>query len=188
MKTKSSDSKKNQRYRLLADKKIQGILCLRVTVYWFVCQLIVAGSILCLVKLDGANTHGLAAIQKCIPPALIIATAILPLMLYDLIAYSNRFAGPIVNLRRKMDQFVNENKSEVAHLRQSDFLRDIAENYNRMQAHIEHLEDQLQQLRPSESTPEPTQSAEPKASGGSVVISAPSNGITNHAPQSTETI
>ena len=45
-------SKKERRRRVFADLKIQGGLCLRVAIYWVVCQLAVIGTIAAFAALE----------------------------------------------------------------------------------------------------------------------------------------
>ena len=137
---------KQRRYRLLADKQIQGILCLRVMIYWFICMLITVGMLLFLQRLDGGNP-GQSSLDKHITPTLIIVTAILPLMLYDLIAFSHRFAGPIVGFRKKLRRNVEENLTEPIKVRENDYLKEIVDDFNLMQARIDDLELQLKEAR-----------------------------------------
>ena len=123
-------AKSHKRWRLFADPKIQGGLCLRMVVYWVICQISVIGTICGFDWLAGPSAEGEVALM----PAFVISGLILAFVMLDLVVFSNRFAGPMLNLRRKMKMLADNDPVEEISLRPGDFYVDLAENFNRVRA------------------------------------------------------
>ena len=60
-------------------------------------------------------------------------------MLLDQLILSNRFAGPLLNFRRKFERLVKEGVAEKVRFRKKDFYRDIEENYNLLCSDFERV-------------------------------------------------
>jgi signal transduction histidine kinase len=123
--------KRNKRWRLCADFKLQGSLCMRVAAYWMICQLSIFGTLLVFVFLHQGST-GPETVWQMLTPALIVSTIVLPLMMLDLLVFSNRFAGPLWNFRRKLENFVETNQFDEVRFRRGDFFQDLSENFNKL--------------------------------------------------------
>ena len=116
---------KNKRWRLFADFQIQGRLCLRLAVYWLICQCAMLATLVGFASLTDSPFNGAA-----FTPALVVSTCVLPILMFDLVAFSNRFAGPLLNLNRKMKQLAETNSSDSVGLRDGDFYQDMASHFN----------------------------------------------------------
>ena len=125
MKKKSRD----KRWRLVADPKLQGVLCIRVAIYWVLCQLTVYGTMFGFAYLEGSKTDDL---KHLMIPALISAVVLLPVVVVDMITFSNRFAGPIHNLRKRFTHYAKTGVVEEIRFRSGDYYLDLQENLNQI--------------------------------------------------------
>ena len=103
---------------MIADPKLQGILCLRVAIYWFFCQVTIFGALFGLAFLEGSAG---GAIKRLIVPALITSVMVLPVALFDMVVFSNRFVGPVYNFRQKLSKFANGGVVEKLRFRPGDY-------------------------------------------------------------------
>lgn len=123
---------KNRRWRLFADAKIQGIVCLRIVVYWLACQIAVFATIAALASLNGAAPDADASVVRFFVPALFVSMCILPLALFDALAFTNRFTGPLLNFRQKFHKLAAAEDVDPLKFRQGDYFPDLEDNFNRL--------------------------------------------------------
>lgn len=110
----------HRRWRLLADVTIQGELLLRLVVYWMILQLIPFGT---QAVLSTIGNSGKA--PASLGPAFYISLLILPILLLDALKFSNRFAGPIVNLRNTLKRLNAGDTSANVKFRPMDYYGDL---------------------------------------------------------------
>lgn len=65
-------------------------------------------------------------------PVLLAAVLLLPLVLWDYIRLTNRFAGPVLRLRRTMRQVTAGEQVQPITFRDGDFWSDFAEDFNEL--------------------------------------------------------
>jgi hypothetical protein len=142
-----------KRWRLIADPRIQGTLCLRVAVYWVLCQLTVFGTMFGFAFLEGSGSEGF---QHLVIPAMIASGVVLPAVIVDMISFSNRFAGPLRNFRRRFDDFATTGEFEEIRFRKGDFFPDLQENFNRIASQQIRVESATtQSVESDERMPQP---------------------------------
>lgn len=124
-------SNKNRRRRLLADSRVQGMLCLRIAIYWITCQAFTFGTVAVFSVLAGPGTEN-DSITNYMVPAFCFSTLVLPLILLDALVFSNRFVGPVWNLRKHLKALVNEGSCEEVRFRGGDYYRDLHDNFNKL--------------------------------------------------------
>ena len=131
-----STKRKHKRWRLFADARVQGQLCFRVVIYWLVCQFTTVGAMIAFASLGKQVSPNM--IWSFVGPAFFASLMILPFALLDAIGFSNRFAGPILNFRRRFADLVNGKPTSEINFRPGDYYEDLAENYNllRKQSHL----------------------------------------------------
>lgn len=132
--------KKAVRRQLFVDPKIQGVLAVRVVLYWVVCLITITLMLLCWRILTGPArmfyTH-FDDMWFFFGPAAIASFLLLPLVIADIIRVSNRFAGPMVRLRRSMRDLARGERVEPIKFREGDFWRDFAEEFNALAARVQ---------------------------------------------------
>jgi hypothetical protein len=124
------------RKQLFVDKDVQGVLLARVGVYWACCLITVTLLLLCWRILMGPSRElyvHLDYLWYHYRPILLAAFILLPILLADTLRLSNRFAGPMVRLRRGLTELA-DGRTDVApvHFRSGDFWHEFASEFNRV--------------------------------------------------------
>ena len=121
------------RKQLFVDPKVQGTLVFRVIAYWVLCVVAISLMLLCWRIITGPARMPFTHLDDMwfhFGPALIASFFLLPLVIYDIVRTSNRFAGPLFRLRRTMRQLANGEHVKPIRFRGSDFWQDLAEDFN----------------------------------------------------------
>ena len=127
------------RKQLFVDPKVQGALVLRVVLYWIVCLVTITLMLLCwkmLVTPRVLYTH-FDDLWFHHGPAVIASFLLLPLIILDIVRLSNRFAGPMLRLRRSMRALAQGERVQPIHFRQGDFWQDFADEFNTLAARLQ---------------------------------------------------
>ncbi len=132
---------KNKRWRLFADYQVQGGLCVRLAIYWLICQL---AMMMTMFAMDWLAPESQMGARGLIFPGFVVSSICLPLAMFDLIAFSNRFAGPVMNFRRHFGKLVNREALEEIKFRPGDYYYDLMENFN-------DLAKQIADVKPAKS-------------------------------------
>lgn len=121
-----------RRFRLFADTKIQGGLCIRIIFYWVLCQVAFTTVVLFGAALSSVvGTQGDAASTwLLVGPALAVSTLLLPVAMFDMLVYSNKFAGPLLRFRRNFHQLATGQEVRPLHFRDGDLLCDLSRDFN----------------------------------------------------------
>jgi len=134
------ESKKHLRKRLFIDPRVQGALVMRVIMYWAFCLLTITIMLLCWRIFTGTSrifyTH-FEAMWFHFGPALIASFLLLPLVVVDVIRLSNRFAGPLLRLRRSMRELANGEHVEPIYFRSDDFWQELADEFNSIAVRVQ---------------------------------------------------
>ena len=133
--------KRFARKRLFVDPKVQGALVIRAVVYWVVCLITMALMLLCWrILVSGParlpHTH-LDEMWFFHGPAVIASFVLLPLVIMDVIRLSNRFAGPMLRLRRQMRELARGEHVDPIRFRDGDFWQDFADEFNSVVARVQ---------------------------------------------------
>jgi len=160
--------KKHLRKRLFVDPKVQGALVVRVICYWLICLMTITLMLLCWRIITGPArlfyTH-LDDMWFHYGPALIASFILLPLVIVDIIRLSNRFAGPMLRLRRNMRALAQGEPVQPIAFRDGDFWKEFAEEFNGIVARINRLEQQLGQTTGSDDTGDTAVDTDPQPVG-----------------------
>jgi len=93
------------------------------------------GTILGIAFLEGPTGNS-ASIGRFIVPALVVSSLVLPIALLDILMFSNKFAGPILNFRRRFKELVDNGTCEDVRFRPGDYYRDLSDNFNKLRTKI----------------------------------------------------
>ncbi len=131
---------KHLRKRWFVDPKIQGALVLRVVLYWLVCVIGSVLMILCWRAGTGPACPFYLRLVEMWPyygPVVIVSLLVLPLVVADIIRFSNRFVGPMLRLRQAMRQMARGEYVEPIEFRGTDLWQDFADAFNAVLAHTQ---------------------------------------------------
>ncbi len=140
-------SSRRQRRAYFVDKKVQGALLVRVARYWIL-SVVVVGALTVLGWMFvspgmGALVqlrHELPMLFGGLVVALLVSMTVLPVILYDLAKMSNRFAGPMVRLRRAMQQAAAGEHVDSVYFRDHDYWQEFADAFNQLNERLQTLE------------------------------------------------
>lgn len=145
--------KKKFRKKLFIDPKVQGAMAVRVVFYWLSCMMTI-----CLMLASWQMFYGPARpiFQQLddmwfyYSPALFSSLIILPLVVYDMIQLSNKFAGPMFRLRRSIRELAAGKQVDHLRFRKGDFWHDFAEEFNELADRVRRMESRINELEGEE--------------------------------------
>lgn len=114
---------------------------LRVLLYWIVCLITITLMLLCwsIIRTPRMFYTHFDDMWFHYGAALIASFILLPMVMVDIIRLSNRFAGPLVRLRRAMRALAQGEEVEPIHFRDSDFWQEFADEFNAIAARMQQL-------------------------------------------------
>lgn len=126
-----------KRRQQFVDRRVQGTLIFHSVMYWAFCLLSVTLMVLCWRILTGPARMFYTHFDEMwfhLGPAFIASLFLLPIVVVDIIRLSNRFAGPMVRLRRALHDLAEGEAVQPINFRDNDFWKEIAEDFNRVAA------------------------------------------------------
>ena len=145
-------STSDQRKKLFVDQSVQKAIIRRLFAYWIASVLFL---VLPLALFNCARDPSInfvvhvGLVFQAHWPILATLTMLLPVMVLDFIKLSNRFVGPIYQLRSRLSQFGETGQLEPVQFREKDFWNDLSEGINAVADRLEDLESQM--VRESEA-------------------------------------
>ena len=160
---------RNQRRRHFIDKTVQGMLIGRIMVHWltfllssfvilYVWQFLLSGD-----PQRPFSPHMREVAESFVPVA-VVFICLLPASIWDTVKFSHRFVGPIYRLRKSMQGIAGGEPLRPVKLRQGDFWKGTADDFNAMIRRIEADRILAEQSRTEAPEGEP-QSSEPALAG-----------------------
>lgn len=137
------NARNTKRKQLFVDSRVQGALAARVIMYWGASVATMALMLLCFRIITGPARLFYEHFDDMwfhYGPALAGSIIILPLLVIDVVRLSNRFAGPLVRLRRGMRALARGESVEPLHFREGDFWQEFAQEFNAVAARLQRLE------------------------------------------------
>jgi hypothetical protein len=122
-----------RRRSVLIDQKVQGAIIQRCALYWLYCLLTVT------VMLFGWSIYhrpprslGELALELIVDygPPLAFSLLLLPIVLIDVVRFSQSFVGPVHRVRCSMHRLAQGERVEPIAFRQDDFWADLADSFN----------------------------------------------------------
>jgi len=108
--------------------------------YWGL-YLFCTGAFLYLVELlDGFEANAFSNMVWRHAPTAFALVVLAPVFFWDLCKLTNRFAGPMVRLRRAMRELAEGGDVEPIRFRKGDFWQDFAEDFNRAAQRVREAE------------------------------------------------
>ncbi len=123
---------KKRRNKQFVDRAVQGTLLLHIVGHW-VFFLFAAGALLFFIEmLAGPPRDAWKTVFPRHGPTVMVLLVLTPIFIHDLCKLSNRFAGPMVRLRRAMRDLAEGREVSPIHFRKRDFWKDFAGDFNRV--------------------------------------------------------
>lgn len=132
-----------KRRQLFVDRKVQGAIVLRCLLYWATCLFTTFIILFFWSLLTGPARISWMTVDQIwfsYGPAFIASILILPLIVWDLLRMSNRFAGPVLRLRRELKKLAKGEHVNPLFFRNGDYWRDMADDFNRIVVRLKELE------------------------------------------------
>lgn len=124
-----------RRIQKLVDHEVQSSLARRLVLHWVLFMLAIMVGALMWVRLIEAPTATWAEVLRIgfwhLTPVVVISIAIVPMFIKDAIGLSNRFAGPIIRVRRALADYADGKSTEPVEFRHGDFWKSLAHEVNR---------------------------------------------------------
>ena len=122
----------NRRQRLLVDRKVQGMLLMRVIAYWLMAVVAIGLMVGFQVLMEGGDASVSVIMNRALlhfGPALLAAVLLLPIMLLDCLRATSKFAGPVHRLQQEIRNLADGKPAEKLHLRKDDLYADLASQF-----------------------------------------------------------
>ena len=144
---------KSLRKRLFVDPKVQGALVVRVILYWVVCLITITLMLICWRIVTGPArpfyTH-FDDLWFFHGPAVIASFILLPLVVLDIVRLSNRFAGPMLRLRRSLRALARGEHVEPLEFRDADYWHEFADEFNALLKRVQQAPPPAAEHEPQE--------------------------------------
>lgn len=152
----------SRRRQFIVDQTVQGELIFRAIVYWFFCLMVVEFLILGWSMMVGPARPFPVVLRQSLAmsaPAVFGSVLLLPLVLIDVLKVSNRFVGPIYQIRHTLRQLAAGEPARRVYLRRNDFWQELAHHTNVVADQLENATEDVADLQHDEEELFPTHSA-----------------------------
>lgn len=132
--------KQSIRRQVITDQTVQGELLFRALIYWFLCLTTILLMVLGWSLWSGPPRTFVQVVQDTLvvsAPVVFGSVVLLPIVLIDVLRVSNRFVGPIRQVRYVLKQLSSGEKARRVYLRQGDFWQDLAHYTNMVAEDLE---------------------------------------------------
>ena len=161
----SENKPQGRRSRFFVARPVQGALIIRFVGYWgMYCLLSVVVGIV-ITYFGNVITGSQMGVRESLKnqiPFLISAFVLMPILVNDLVRFSQRFTGPICHLQNEIRRFNSGEEIEPIRFRKADFWQDLPVEFNEF----------VQKLRPTA----PPDSAQAGATSRDDDFGAPGHG------------
>jgi len=136
------------RRRLFVDTDVQGALLYRIAIYWCFSVMTICLITLCVQAISQPSRPFLeyfAFSQFFVQhgPLVLTSLVLVPLIMFDVVAISNRFVGPLFRMRRSMRELAVGQEVEPIQFREKDFWQEVAQEFNLVLNRVEELKQEL---------------------------------------------
>ncbi len=140
-----------KRARQYVDRNVQGGLISRVAIHWGMFFFTTAFAYIVVQAIASPNGQTfLQRLQNSLTEFSLLGLlmlTMLPAFMLDVVRFSNRFAGPMVRLRRFLNQLGEQGESPALKFRDDDFWVEVAKDFNLCRERIMRQKMELERLR-----------------------------------------
>lgn len=137
------------RQHLLVDSSVQGPLLRRIAFYSLACGLYFMMALVITESLSNPHEAVSETTRRCLDEAAFWAPGFMlltPIIIYDLLGISNRFAGPIFRLRHQMRDLAKGKPTAPLTFREGDYWQEVADSFNQIRRELLELRELQSQL------------------------------------------
>lgn len=130
------------RQQLLIDQKVQGALLKRAGFYSIACALYFVVILIFAECMSRQSVSVGEAVLGCFEESIYWLPGLLlmaPMIAYDMLKQTNRFAGPVFRLRREMQRLVANESDRPLNFRNDDYWKDLADEFNQIRSELLEL-------------------------------------------------
>jgi nitrogen fixation/metabolism regulation signal transduction histidine kinase len=127
------------RKRIFVDSAVQGALIRNVVTHWLVFLVtlaVILGAVQFFQNPVATADEQLAQFPRRHGLTFVILLLLLPTFLWDTVRLSNRFAGPVLRLRRMMQQLAEGKDPGELRFREGDFWSELGDHFNGIREQI----------------------------------------------------
>ena len=142
-----------RRTRVFLDPKVQGSLILKVVQYWCLCLVTVVFFRYCchLFPLDPSdNSLAIVKVLKEMWLVMLASLFVLPVVIIDVVRWSNKFAGPAHRLHKALGELATGRDVTKLTFRTGDFWQEAADAFNSIAGFRDGQSDDKDAEKPSE--------------------------------------
>ena len=130
------------RKQLLIDENVQGSLLKRAAFYSVACVVYFMVILVFTESMSRQDASFAEALMGCLGEAIYWAPGLLlmtPLVAYDMLKQTNRFAGPVFRLRREMRRLIAGESDLPLSFRNDDYWTEMADDFNAIREELLEL-------------------------------------------------
>jgi hypothetical protein len=130
------------RQQLLIDQNVQGSLLGRTALYSSACAVYFIVILVFTESMSDPHEPLSESILRCLDEAIYWAPGLMlltPVIAYDLLKVTNRFAGPVFRLQREMQRLVDGESTHPLSFRDGDYWIEMAETFNQLREELIEL-------------------------------------------------
>ena len=142
-----------RRTLVFLDPKVQGSLIWKVVQYWCLCLVTVAFLRYCchLFPLDPSNDSlAIVEVVKELWLVVLASFLVLPVVIIDVVRWSNKFAGPAHRLHKALGELASGHAVKKLKFRTGDFWHEAAEAFNTLADVTDEQTDNTDAEQPAE--------------------------------------
>ncbi len=125
----------SRRRQYMTDEAVQGELLFRAIIYWCFCLMSVSLLVLAWSMYSGPPRPFSIVVQESLircSPAILSSVIVLPIVLWDVLKVSNRFVGPVQQVRNGLRKMAEGQRVPPIELRKNDFWQELAFYFNKV--------------------------------------------------------
>jgi hypothetical protein len=157
------------RQQLLVDKHVQGVLLRRTALYSGCCAVYFVVIFIFTESTTFAGQTSLQSVLHCLNEVVYWAPGLIlmaPVVVYDLLYVTNRFAGPVYRLHREMQKLIDNESAGSLAFRDGDYWTELAVTFNQIRDEMLELRGEpSESSKPTECSETPDDSDEPSSQG-----------------------
>lgn len=120
-----------------SDWTVQGTVLLHIAMHWLLFLVAVGAFLLFLEAIDGESSDAWENMLRRHAPSVLFVLVLSPIYIRELCKLTNRFAGPMVRVRRAMHDLAEGRAVAPIQFRPGDFWQELATDFNRVAERVQ---------------------------------------------------